>query len=146
MMLYAMIKSGGNALAQLKDWLYQVVASVAWFHDWVVRYNRQHSHLFNNSELHFIVIGVFGLLLFLLVYLVFRLLAKHGQVGFMSWLFTLSSVFAICFAIEVGQHMTNTGRMELEDIVYGVAGFLAASGCVLLLYLLFCLFRWMFRK
>ncbi len=146
MMLYAMIKSGGNALAQLKDWLYQVVASVAWFHDWVVRYNRQHSHLFNNSELHFIVIGVFGLLLFLLVYLVFRLLAKHGQVGFMSWLFTLSSVFAVCFAIEVGQHMTNTGRMELEDIVYGVAGFLAASGCVLLLYLLFCLFRWMFRK
>lgn len=146
MMLYAMIKSGGNALAQLKDWLYQVVASVAWFRDWVVRYNRQHSHLFNNSELHFIVIGVFGLLLFLLVYLVFRLLAKHGQVGFMSWLFTLSSVFAVCFAIEVGQHMTNTGRMELEDIVYGVAGFLAASGCVLLLYLLFCLFRWMFRK
>ncbi|MBQ3703319.1 MAG: hypothetical protein II885_11255 [Oscillospiraceae bacterium] len=133
-------------MAQLKDWLYQVVASVAWFHDWVVRYNRQHSHLFNNSELHFIVIGVFGLLLFLLVYLVFRLLAKHGHVGFMSWLFTLSSVFAVCFAIEVGQHMTNTGRMELEDIVYGVAGFLAASGCVLLLYLLFCLFRWMFRK
>lgn len=133
-------------MAQLKDWLYQVVASVAWFHDWVVRCNHQYAAPFSNSQLHFIVIGIFGLLLFLLVYLVFRLLAKHGQVGFMSWLFTLSSVFTVCFAIEVGQHMTNTGRMELEDIVYGAAGFFAASGCVLLLYLLFCLFRWIFRK
>ena len=60
-------------MAQLKLWLYQIVVSVAWFHDWLVRYNRQHSHLFNNSELHFIVIGIFGLLLFLLVYLLYLL-------------------------------------------------------------------------
>ena len=133
-------------MAQLKLWLYQIVVSVAWFHDWLVRYNRQHSHLFNNSELHFIVIGIFGLLLFLLVYLVFRFLAKHGQIGIMSWLFTLSPVFAVCFAIEIGQHMTKTGSMQLEDIVYGVFGFLAASGCILLLYLLFRFFKWIFRK
>ena len=122
------------------------MVSVAWFHDWLVTCNRQYSYIFNNSELHFIVIGIFGLLLLLLAYLVFRFLAKHGQIGIMSWLFTLSTVFAVCFAIEIGQHMTKTGSMQLEDIVYGVFGFLAASGCILLLSLLFRFFFFFFRK
>lgn len=133
-------------MAQLKIWLYQLVISIAWFHDWVISFNHQHSGLFSDSELHFIVIGIFGLLLLLLAYLVFRFLAKHGQVGLMSWLFTLSTVCFVCFAIEIGQSLTRTGTMQLEDIVYGVVGFLAASGCVLLLYLLFRFFKWLFRK
>lgn len=133
-------------MAQLKDWLYRIVVSIAWIHDWILKKNRHSSAPFTDKQLHFIILGLFGLCLFLLAFLLFRYLAKHGHVGIMAWLFTLSTVVSVCFAIEIGQHVTKTGSMQFDDIVYGIAGFLVVSACIALLYLLFCVIKWLFRK
>lgn len=133
-------------MAKLKDWLYQIVTYVAWFHDRIIAKNRAHSSPFTDKELHFIIIGIFGFLLLLVVFPLFRYLTKHGRAGIMGWLFALSTVLSVCFAIEIGQQLTKTGRMQVEDIVYGMVGFFAASAIVALLYFLFIFFRWLFRK
>ena len=130
----------------LKDRLYDIVAWIARVHESIWAYNRGFDSPFTDKELHFIVIGATGTLLLLLALPLFRFLSRRGRGDFLAWLFTLTAVMLIAFAIEIGQHMTNTGSMELEDIVYGVIGFLAASGGFFLLYLLFRFFRWLFRK
>ena len=138
--------TGGDALAILKEWLYRIVVFIAEVHDSILAYNRKLSTDFTNSELHFIVIGLLGLLLLLFTWLFFSFLTRRGKSGLMAWLFTFSTVCFITFAIEVGQHLTKTGKMELEDIVYGIMGFLAVSVPVAALYWLIRFFRWLFRK
>jgi TRAP-type uncharacterized transport system fused permease subunit len=126
----------------LKNWLYQIVTCIAWFHDRIVA----QSTGFSSEELHFIVLGVFGLCLLLLAYPIFRYLTRRGCAGIMTWLFAFSAVLSVCFAIEIGQHLTKTGTMQLEDIVYGMIGFFAASVCFALLYLLVRFIKHLFQK
>jgi len=132
-------------LDSLKDWLYKIVSNIAYIHDSVWHYARTLPVRLTDKDLHFIVIGLFGLALLLLVLPLFRLLTRLGKSGLMAWLFTLSTVLMISFAIEIGQHMTQTGKMDLGDIVYGVLGFLAASAIVGLLYVLIRAIRSIFK-
>ena len=122
----------------LKDWLYKIVSNIAYIHDSVWHYARTLPVRLTDKDLHFLVIGAFGMLLF-------SLLTRLGKSGLMAWLFTLSTVLMISFAIEIGQHMTQTGKMDLGDIVYGVLGFLAASAIVGLLYVLIRAIRSIFK-
>jgi len=137
---------GGDSLEKLKDWLYQLVVWIAQVHDRLWAYNRSFSSPFTDKELHFIVIGAIGLILFAFSFLLFRLLTRLNRYGVMAWLFSLALIFFITFAIEVGQYLTHTGSMELADIVYGIVGFFIASAGAALLYGLGCFIRWLFRK
>ena len=132
-------------MAELKEYLYQIVAWIARVHDSMWAYNRSFSSPFTDKELHFIVIGAFGLAFFVLAFLLFGLLTRLNRFGIMAWLFSLSTVLFVTFAIEIGQFVTHTGNMELEDIVYGIVGFLIASVGASLLYALFCLLRALVR-
>ena len=123
----------------LKDWLYIIISKIAYIHDSIERFARTLPVRFTDKDLHFIVIGLFGLVLLVLVLPLFRALTRHGKSGLMAWLFTLSTVIMISFAIEIGQVTTGTGKMEMEDIVFGLLGFLAVSAVVGLVYLLLCL-------
>ena len=130
----------------LKDWLYIIISKIAYVHDSIERFARTLPVRFTDKDLHFIVFGLFGLCLFLLVVPLFRLLTRLGKYALMAWLFALSTVLMICFAVEVGQYMTKTGSMQYSDIVYGISGFLVVSAIVGLLYLLICLIRSIFKK
>ena len=133
-------------MEQLKDWLYELVAFIARVHDELVRYNQTLSFRFTDKEMHFIVVGGFGLLFFLLILPLFVFLTRKNRAGLMAWLLTFMTVMFVTFAIEIGQEMTGTGGMELADIVYGVVGFLAASAALGILYLLYLLIRWLLAK
>ena len=146
-MIFPILKDGGgDGLDTLREWLYQIVVFIANVHDSVWAYCKSNALPFTDKDLHFIVIGAFGLLLFLLLIPPFILLTRRPRPGLLAWLFTFSGVLFVAFAIEVGQEMTGTGGMELEDIVYGVVGFLVASAGVWLLYFLYRLLRWLIRK
>ena len=133
-------------MALLKGWLYQIVTFIAHVHDSILVLNEGITTPFTDTQLHFIVIGLFGLLLFLLVIPLFRFMTRRGWYGLMAWLFTFSTVLFVNFAIEVGQHLTQTGSLQIQDIAYGTAGFLAASAVIAAVYLLVSLIRWLFRK
>ncbi len=133
-------------MAVFKDWLYRFLTFIARFHDSIVSYNQGIAAPFTDKELHFIVIGLFGLLFFLLAIPLFRFLTRKGWYGLMAWLFTFSTILFITFAIEVGQLLTKTGSFQTMDIAYGIAGFLAASAIIAAVYLLVSLIRRLFQK
>ena len=86
----------------MADLLYYVVEKMAGIHDVLMTLNDSYETMFSDKELHFIVIGVLG----------------------MAFLFVFTVMIVVTFAIEIGQGITNTGKMEMEDIVSGLAGFM----------------------
>lgn len=112
-------------------------------HTWIMRLNDGFEQSFTDKELHFIVIGVAGLALFLMIHPLIRALCKKGMEILVSLLYTLTLVVVVTFGIEVGQQVTNTGHMEFDDIVWGVAGFLAAFVVYLVVK---AVVRWIWRR
>lgn len=49
---------------------------------------------------------------------------KHDHVMVIAWIYVLTLIIVITFAIEIGQKVTGTGNMEFADIVMGVFGFI----------------------
>lgn len=109
----------------LKELLYQAVDWIALVHDRLVRLNDQFEGTLSDKQLHFLVIGILGMLLIFLVHPLFRHLAKTGHVMVVSWIYVFTLILVITFAIEIGQRLTKTGSMEFVDIVSGVGGFIA---------------------
>lgn len=119
-----------------------IVELLAWLHDKFMSINDGRQWGLNDKELHFVVIGVFGIGLFFAVQIVFKWLAKRSVTA-ISWIYTLTVVLVITFAIEVGQRFTG-GNMEIDDIFYGVWGFFAAFAAYLTIKGIILLIRSLF--
>ena len=112
---------------------------VAWMsraHSAILSLNDRFEYSFSDKELHFLVIGAIGLALILLVYPVFRLLAKHNRVLAITWIYALTVLLMLTFAIEIGQSITGSGTMEFGDVVAGMGGFFAVTAVIVTLHLL----------
>jgi len=107
----------------LKELLYQAVDWIAMVHDRISMLNNSFEGVLSDKQLHFIVIGVLGMLLIFAVYPLFKLLAKTDHVMVVSWIYVFTLILVITFAIEIGQRLTGTGAMEFVDIVFGIGGF-----------------------
>ena len=108
----------------MKEFLYKIVDWIAEIHSYLMRINDNYEYHFSDKELHFIVIGLLGMLFIFIVYPVFKWLAKHNHVMVIAWIYVFTLILVITFAIEIGQKVTNTGAMEFADIVFGVVGFI----------------------
>ena len=120
-------------ILMLKELLYMVVEAISVFHDGFMRLNDTYGWALTDKELHFLVIGLVGMVVFLVVNPLFKSLAKHDMVGAISWIYTTTVIVVLTFAIEIGQHITGTGNMEFADIFFGVIGFLAMHLCYTLI-------------
>ncbi len=58
------------------------------------------------------------------IYPLFKLLSEN-HVLVIAWIYVFTVIIVIVFAIEIGQGITGTGTMDFDDIVAGVAGFMA---------------------
>lgn len=105
--------------------MYYIVGMIARIHEYLLRLNDAYEYNFSDKELHFLVIGVLGMAFLFVVYPVFKWLAKHDHIMVIAWIYVLTLIIVITFAIEIGQKVTNTGAMEFADIVMGIFGFLA---------------------
>lgn len=109
----------------MKRYLYDLMVLIAWVHDRILKLNVRFPWTLTDKQLHFLVIGVLGMLLFFLVHPLFRLLFRHGQEMAVSWLYVFTLILMLTFSIEIGQHVSHTGALEFADIVFGVVGFLS---------------------
>ena len=116
----------------LKSILFQIMRMTAVFHEKILRLNNSFEANLTDKELHFLVIGLLGMGIYLVIQPVFSALARRGWEAAISWIYTLTVIVVITFAIEIGQHITGTGSMEFADIVFGIVGFL-------LMYLVYAL-------
>ena len=116
--------------------LRMLLAWVSRAHSAILSLNDRFEYSFTDKELHFLVIGAIGLALILLVYPVFRLLAKHNRVLAITWVYALTVLLMLTFAIEIGQSITGSGTMEFGDVAAGMGGFFAVTAVIVALRLL----------
>jgi len=108
----------------MKTMLYSLVSAIARIHDKIMTLNDAYEYNFSDKELHFLVIGILGMLLIFLVHPLFTLLAKTDHIMVISLIYVFTVILVITFAIEIGQGFTHTGNMDFNDIVFGIFGFL----------------------
>ena len=101
--------------------LYYLVEKMAIIHDAIMTWNDSCENILSDKELHFIVIGIIGMALLLVIYPLFKALSKH-HVLIIAWIYVFTVMVVVTFAIEIGQGITH--NMEMEDIVSGLAGFM----------------------
>lgn len=95
------------------------------FHDHLILLTKVLGLKANDKQLHFLVIGFIGIVLFIIVHKLFKYLARYS-LTVISFIYTLTVLVVLVFAIEIGQKITGRGNMEFQDIVEGIWGFLVA--------------------
>lgn len=78
-----------------------------------------------DKQLHFWVIGFIGLVTFLIVFVLVKLiqlLKFHTTI--LSFIFTFIMMTVFVFAIEIQQAVSNSGNMEFADAIAGLWGFI----------------------
>lgn len=108
----------------MTELLYFLVEKMAKVHDLIMTWNDSCETVLSDKQLHFIVIGLLGIALLMVIYPLFKALSEN-HVLVIAWIYVFTVMVVVTFAIEIGQGITHTGRMEMEDIVYGLAGFMA---------------------
>ena len=108
----------------MKELLYQAIDWIALVHEKISRLNDTFEGTLSDKQLHFLVIGVLGMLLIFAIYPLFRFLSRTNHVMVVSWIYVFTLILVITFAIEIGQRLTKTGDMEFADIVFGIGGFI----------------------
>ncbi|MBO5995236.1 MAG: hypothetical protein J6Q41_06965 [Firmicutes bacterium] len=104
--------------------VYYLVNWIAGIHDKILSINDSRSFFLTDKQLHFLVIGLLGLLMIFIIYPIFKSLAENGHTMVVAWIYVFTVILVITFAIEIGQWYSGTGTMELADVGYGVAGFI----------------------
>lgn len=118
--------------------LYKIVELIAEIHNYLLTLNDDYELYFTDKELHFIIIGILGMAMVLVIYPIFRHLINKKRYLTLTWIYVFTIIIVITFAIEIGQKITNTGSMDFGDIVFGVVGFMA-------MYLIFALMVGIYR-
>ena len=78
----------------------------------------------SDKDLHFWVFGIMGIILFLVVYIIFKIIEKWKfSATILSFIFTFTMMTVLVFAIEIQQAITNRGNMEFADAAMGLWGF-----------------------
>ncbi|MHB8073228.1 hypothetical protein [Desulfosporosinus fructosivorans] len=107
------------------DVLRLITSIMNYFHDNLVLLSRHLGLHFNDKQLHFFVIGLLGIVLFIIVNMFFKYLVRYSLTA-ISFIYTFTVLVVLVFAIEIGQKITGRGNMEFQDITEGLWGFLVA--------------------
>lgn len=103
--------------------LYAIVSLAARIHDKILMINDDGGYYYSDKTLHFLVMGAVGMAILFVIYPLFKLLSKN-HVLVIAFIYVITVMVVLTFAIEIGQGYTGTGAMEMEDVVAGLAGFL----------------------
>ena len=114
-------------------------------HDLIIQLSSHLGFNFTDKQLHFIVIAIIGMFIYLITNQVFKVLAKYS-ISLLSFIYTFTVLLVIVFAIEIEQKITHRGNMEFNDIVAEVWGFLVVFFVYLLIVGLVYLFKKLIEK
>lgn len=106
----------------MADLIYRIVMWTAQVHDQIMAMNDGWGYYNNDKKLHFIVMGIIGMIVVLGAYFIFKLLQNHPLV--IAFIYAFTVMIVLTFSIEIGQGFYGTGNMEMDDVVAGMAGFL----------------------
>ena len=113
--------------------LFKLMAWITRAHDYILTFNDRFEVNLSDKQMHFLVIGTIGLGLILIIYPLFKWLSSKKRVLAITWIYVLTVLVVLTFAIEIGQGITGTGSMEFGDIVAGMQGFFALTAVIIAL-------------
>lgn len=125
--------------------LKQMVNIVNNIHDFIMSLFKIFGFSFTDKQLHFIVIGIIGIILYFVTNIVFKKLAKLS-VRIISFIYTLTVLIVLVFGLEIEQKITGRGHMEFADIIAGLWGFLFVFTIYLFFLGLIYLIRLIFKR
>jgi hypothetical protein len=89
--------------------LKELMLYINMIHDYIVF--KSHSYLnFTDKQLHFILMGIIGMTIFLVVLPIFKYLAKKSITA-IGFIYSFTCLVVITFVIEIGQKVTSSGHM-----------------------------------
>ena len=103
----------------------------------MLRINDAGGWYFDDKQLHFIVFGVFGMLLIFVLYPLFKMLAKRDHTMVITWLMCYGDNSA-CLCYRDRPVVYGNGRDGEQDIAYGITGFLV-------MFLIFAILRGLYH-
>jgi len=114
-------------------------------HDIIMSLFKLFGFNFTDKQLHFIVIGIIGIILYFITNVIFKKLAKLS-IRIISFIYTLTVLIVLVFGLEIEQKITGGGIMEFADIVAGLWGFLFIFAIYLFILGSVYLFKLIFKK
>ncbi|MEH6948518.1 hypothetical protein V7068_15885 [Bacillus sp. JJ634] len=110
----------------MKEIIQMLVDIVNNLHDFIQIFVNHTLNLgLTDKDLHFWVMGIIGIMIFLFVLVLSRILAKmRFGITILSFLYTFTFMVVLVFAIEIQQALTNRGHMEFQDAIIGILGFI----------------------
>lgn len=128
----------------MSEVLYWVMGIIAKIHNYIMHLNDRFEYNFSDKDMHFLVIGLLGMLMIFVVYPLFKWLAQKKHIMVIAWIYVFTLILVITFAIEIGQKISNTGNMEFADIVLGIMGFIIMFAIFAVLRGIYHGIRWLF--
>jgi len=114
-------------------------------HDLLIQLFKTMGYNMTDKQLHFLIIGIIGMIIFLITNLIFKYLAKYS-IEVISFIYTLTVMIVFVFAIEIEQKITGRGNMEFKDITAGLWGFIEIFGVYLAIRLVIYLIKKGYKK
>lgn len=114
-------------------------------HDKTINYLSSMGYNFTDKQLHFIFIGVIGIIIFAFAQILFRVLAKYSITA-VSFIYTFTILIFITVSIEIQQKLTGAGNMEFGDVFWGLYGFIYAFIIFLFIKLIIKLIKYLLNK
>ena len=94
-----------------------MVIFVAKIHNYILSLNDAYEKNFTDKQLHFLVIGILGMLILMVIYPLFKLLSEN-HILVIAFIYVFTVIVVITFAIEIGQKISDSGTMDFADIVF----------------------------
>lgn len=117
-----------------------IVAIINKLHDLLIKFFSGFGLNYNDKQLHFIIIGVIGMFIYVIVDKLFKAMSKYN-ISILSFIYTFTVLIVIVFGIEIEQKVTSSGKMEFSDIMAGLWGFTAFFIIYLIIYNLICFLK-----
>lgn len=117
--------------------IYLMIEIISKLHSKFLSLNDKFGIALSDKQLHFLVIGLFGFCLLLLIQPLFEWFSKHDGVLFVTFTYVFTVILVVTFAIEIGQGFSGTGDMDFYDIVSGIFGYLAFFILYLVIYVIY---------
>lgn len=132
-----------STLKKIVDLLIDIIYKT---HTYFLSMNDSFEAQLSDKQLHFLIIGLLGIGMLLVIYPLFKWMAKKNLTVLISWFYVFTVLVVITFAIEIGQWYSHTGEMDFNDILAGLVGYFAMSFIFLLVVAIIELIKSIFKK
>ena len=142
-MYNARMTDSTSTLKKIVDLLIDIIYKT---HTYFLSMNDSFEAQLSDNQLHFLIIGLLGIGMLLVIYPLFKWMAKKNLTVLINGFYVFTVLVVITFAIEIGQWYSHTGEMDFNDILAGLVGYFAMSFIFLLVVAIIELIKSIFKK